>query len=260
MTTKYNPIPSDIGDYLSYDPCTGIVFWINSTSRMKAHIGRSWGTSHQGCLRGAFRGVSYRVHRVAWFLQTGQDLRNLTPDHVDGDGTNNRWENLRLATSSSDQSRNLGALGYSWNSRDDYFKAKIWDGKKDVHLGNYRCPLLARIAYHTAAKEYFPSTPFVPRKEIKGRPAPLASKRLGYAVYSSNAFTSALVVQVCRNGKLVHRSSHACPLLARLSYCDARAEVDGCPPLTFVPSCEIKGNPHVRSLAGDAEITAGACP
>ena len=254
MTNNFRPIPKDIGDYLSYDPCTGTVSWINSTSFKKTHIGRSWGSFDRGYLRGAFRGVSYWVHRVAWFLQTGQDLGNHTPDHVDGDGTNNRWENLRLATSSSDQSRNLGALGYSWNSRDDYFKAKIWDGKKDVHLGNYRCPLLARIAYHTAAKEYFPSTPFVPRKEIKGRPAPPASRTLGYSVNSSKAFTSALIVQVKANRQVVHSSSHACPLLARLAYCDAKAEVGGCPPLTFVPSCEIKGNPHVRSLSAEAEL------
>jgi len=172
---------------------------------------------------------------------------------------NNRWDNLRLANCWSDQNRNLGALGYSWSSLGHCFNALIWDGTKDVYLGNYQCPLLARIAYHDAAKEYFSATPFVPRKEIKGRPVPLASRRLGYSVNPSNAFSSALVVQVKANKQVVHRSSHACPLLARLAYCDARAEVDGCAPLTFVPACEIRGNPHVHlRLAAEAELAAVA--
>ena len=109
----HKAIPRDIGKYLSYNPLTGIIGWIDSYSRTRKHIGRHWGTKYKGYLRGKFRDDLFLIHRVAWFLQTGDDPGVLTPDHIDGDGLNNKWENLRLPESRSLQNRNLGALNAS---------------------------------------------------------------------------------------------------------------------------------------------------
>jgi hypothetical protein len=44
----------------------------------------------------------YKAHRVIWLMQTGQ-WPDREIDHIDVDGTNNAWSNLRLSTSSQNK-------------------------------------------------------------------------------------------------------------------------------------------------------------
>ena len=45
-------------------------------------------------------GKKIYAHRIIWKLVTGQDLGKLCIDHINGDGTDNRWNNLRKADGS----------------------------------------------------------------------------------------------------------------------------------------------------------------
>jgi HNH endonuclease len=143
-----NPIPEDIGEYLSYDPETGKLTWIKTNSN-RAPVGSEVKSVNQGYLRLRFKGSEYRAQRVAWYLYYGEDPGNLCIDHINRDRADNRITNLRLADRQQNQ-QNRKALGVSYLKRDDVWVAYIALDYKKYHLGRYPCPLLAGIDYLAA--------------------------------------------------------------------------------------------------------------
>jgi hypothetical protein len=169
--SNHKPIPVDIGEYLSYNSNTGALTLIQRVnSHGPNYVGREWGNiDSQGYRVGKFRGINYKAHRVIWFLQTKEDPGELSPDHLDGNRSNNAWSNLRL-TDQSGQLRNLGLLGYHWNKQRSCFVVMIKANKASKYLGSEDCPLLARLKYVDAVREFFPEISLMPRCDIKGNP------------------------------------------------------------------------------------------
>jgi hypothetical protein len=166
------PIPPKAKDLLSYDPETGLV--------TRQDNGEPWGgrKTDRNYMTGSIDGRVFYQHRVIWFLQTGRDPGELTPDHIDGNGLNNRWSNLRLATQDI-QARNNGGLGYSWEKNREKFQVYFTDASsKKKSLGTEECPLLARIVHLSKAREVFPDISFLPRVAIKGNQLILAGRTL----------------------------------------------------------------------------------
>jgi hypothetical protein len=80
-------------------------------------------------------------------------------DHIDGDGTNNRWENLREATRAQN---NANCRGYNkCGIKGVYQRGPSWiaqispNGGRSIHLGCFRTPEEAHAAYLAAAHKYF---------------------------------------------------------------------------------------------------------
>ena len=96
-----------------------------------------------GYLSGSFMGNKYLAHRVVW-LMTHKEWPDGDIDHINGDKTDNRPENLRLVTKSQNL-RNMripsdnksGYIGVFWVGRINKWTAQIRHNGKAIHLGYF---------------------------------------------------------------------------------------------------------------------------
>jgi len=106
-----------------------------------------------------FRGKSVREHRLAWYFIRGE-WPELDIDHINGDRSDNRPENLRVATRGQNainrpvRSDSLtGVKGVSF--RRGLYEARIVYNNKRIHIGAYKTLQEARKAYNDKAIELF---------------------------------------------------------------------------------------------------------
>lgn len=104
-------------------------------------IGDELGSIHNHGYRAiSICGKSYLAHRLIWLYMTG-DLPEQV-DHIDHDRLNNRWENLRAVTSTTN-SKNTGLSknsktkvnGVSYIKTLSKYRAYIMVNRKHIHLG-----------------------------------------------------------------------------------------------------------------------------
>jgi hypothetical protein len=104
------------------------------------------------------------AHLIVWALHNGQ-WADVDVDHKDGDGLNNRIDNLRLATRSqncmnrkvrSDNASGLkGARKRKNRDGTDVWVSVIWIDGKEKYLGRFPSALAAHEAYMEAANQNF---------------------------------------------------------------------------------------------------------
>ena len=107
----------------------------------------------------------YAVHRIVFLLINGW-LPDCV-DHIDGNPSNNRLDNLREATQgqnmqnqSKPQSRNKsGCLGVHWCIRDHKWIAKIGFDGRQKFIGRFDTPELAHQAYLAVKSQVHPFAP-----------------------------------------------------------------------------------------------------
>lgn len=142
---------------LSYDKATGLFTWLVSSGRC-AKGTRAGSVMGNGYRRIKIDGVDYLEHRLAWLFVTGAWPK----DEVDHDNTvrhDNRWSNLREATSSQNKmnSRARGRLGVKGVSvhTNGLYQAQIKIGGRTTPLGFYESVEEAHAAYVKAANDNF---------------------------------------------------------------------------------------------------------
>ncbi len=145
-------------EILTYDPLTGELR--NKIDRRKAKAG----FLHQAQNTGGYivinlQGKLRRAQDVIWCMMTGE-WPDLTVDHEDHVPTNNRWENLRLATRTQNRANSVvgrnNALGVKGVTRvGKRFRAHIRIGGELLHLGQYDSAFKAGEAYKEAAEIAF---------------------------------------------------------------------------------------------------------
>jgi hypothetical protein len=102
----------------------------------------------------------YRAHRLAWFYMKGEWPSII--DHIDSDRKNNKWNNLRLATTSQNAQnvgltrRNKSGLkGAFWHKLEKTWVSAIRVNNKPIWLGTFGTAEEAHEAYCAAADKYF---------------------------------------------------------------------------------------------------------
>lgn len=103
-------------------------------------------------------GKTIRMHRVILNAPKGIHV-----DHVNGNGLDNRRENIRLCTMSENlrnqikphKDNKLGIKGVHWNKRDKKFQAQIRVDSKSIKLGHFNVMGDADSAYRFAEEKYF---------------------------------------------------------------------------------------------------------
>jgi hypothetical protein len=148
---------------LDYDTSTGDLTWKVNVRGLK---GKKAGGPRK-CSRGgtywrvAVSGKKYAAHRLIWFMVTGA-WPSAQIDHRDGNGLNNAWANLRLATNSQNKANTglyknstTGLKGVSVERTTGKFLAQIQKDGQKVYLGLFPSPQQAHEAYLQAAKHLF---------------------------------------------------------------------------------------------------------
>lgn len=152
--------PARLRELLHADPDTGICTWLVSTGRVK--VG-----DVAGCLNNGngyiYIGINERLelaHRLIWLYVTGS-WPSHEIDHINGEKADNRFANLREATSSQNkanrgpQSNNTsGYKGVSWHKHSRRWAAQIHKDGRRISLGYYPTPEAAHSAYVKAAHEH----------------------------------------------------------------------------------------------------------
>ena len=151
-------------ELLHYDSESGMFIWRLGRSRAKKGYiaGATHGSRYERIAIKLGDGSQKKIpsHRLAWFITYGY-LPNII-DHIDGDGLNNRINNLRECTNSQNQmntgkpsSNTSGVKGVSWRSRDNVWQVRIGFSGKYIWLGSFKRIEDAEQAYKDKAKQLF---------------------------------------------------------------------------------------------------------
>lgn len=151
-------------EVLDYYPSTGMFIW---KPRKAGEKFNTWAGRRAGCHK---KGPShdyivirinyqlYRAHRLAWLWMTGE-WPEFEVDHRDGNGLNNKWRNLRIATSSQSKmntrkrsDNTTGHKGVWFEKRRNQWIAEVWANGKKHQIGSFPTAEIAKSARDHAAR------------------------------------------------------------------------------------------------------------
>jgi hypothetical protein len=152
-----------LNELFSYDPATG--HFTHKKRRHGAPHGKRAGTPDQeGYWQIKVLGKYYRAHLCAWLIVHGE-WPTLEVDHINRDPSDNRIENLRLATRSQQRANSRGHRGKSskykgvtyvpYGKSRFKWRAQICKDYKWTYLGWFDVEEDAAAAYNAAAKRMF---------------------------------------------------------------------------------------------------------
>lgn len=115
---------------------------------------------HTGYRYVLIKNKNYAEHRLVYMYHHGSIPKNLVIDHIDGNPSNNRIENLRLATLSQNQynRKNLSTSkckkGVSYHTTTGKYVSAITVDTHKIYLGLYLTEEEAHEAYKVASSKY----------------------------------------------------------------------------------------------------------
>lgn len=144
-----------------YDPIDGTVRWKDGRSNMVK-------SSVAGCIHSSgykvvtINSQSYKLHRVIWIMLFGHIPNGFYIDHINGIKSDNRLQNLRLATNHQNQQNrpapknsSSGYRGVNWHKTVNKWMARICHHGNRKTIGFFDTAEEAYEAYKAEAKTLF---------------------------------------------------------------------------------------------------------
>lgn len=148
-----------IKELIIYNKETGIINWNPRTSKNAKNVAcmKAFNTRFANKIAGNIKkniktgrkyyeikifSKKYQSHRIIFLYMTGSFPKNEV-DHIDGNGLNNKWENLREVNKSDNQrnrklnkNNSTGCPGV-YRLANNKYRVKINHDNKELHLGYY---------------------------------------------------------------------------------------------------------------------------
>jgi len=143
-----------------YDRKVGrLTYKVAPSKNQPQRVGQFAGSRHcEGGWTVSFNNCCYLHCRLVWMYVYGKDPGDLEIDHIDGDRSNDRIENLRLATRQQQQwnvpvtkTNTSGVKGVSFYKRTGKWRAYIRVNNKHKSLGYFNTCEQAAEAYKQAS-------------------------------------------------------------------------------------------------------------
>lgn len=157
------PSISEIQEFFVYNPMSGHIIW-RKASNYYTKIGDIAGYTYKGkrssYIRTSIHKKPILAHHVAFVLMTGSYPKH-NVDHINGDGTDNKWINLRDVTHSENlrnqklgSANTSGIIGVDFCKKTKLWRARIKLHQKEYHLGSFQTKLEAATARKKAEKDF----------------------------------------------------------------------------------------------------------
>jgi hypothetical protein len=156
---KTNPCVKELAERFFH--VDGVLFWKSKWGRMSA--GKKAGKIHlsTGYVVVRLKGKELLGHRVIWALENNE-WPPTALDHISGDRTDNRIENLRLCDSiqngqnrAVNKSSKTGFKGVRQCIKNSKFHSLIKVNGKQIYLGTFDDAISAAIAYNKACAKFY---------------------------------------------------------------------------------------------------------
>lgn len=159
----FDIIKAMIYNTIDINETTVICFSNGSIERANGNTGETdhdFGTPHSmGYRVVSVRGYGFLVHRLIAMAFLPDYSKDLQVDHINGDKSDNRADNLRMATCRQNhrgfQNKRKGGSsehrGVCWATREGKWVATIMIDYKHVFLGYFKCEHSAALAYNKGA-------------------------------------------------------------------------------------------------------------
>lgn len=160
MTDK-QPEALRLADFLHYNPSSGMFIWkVKRGQRIKPGYPAGSLDNH-GYIKIMVARKMYKAHRLAWFLTHGEWPENQI-DHINGNRSDNRIANLRLASNKQNaENRGVrsdntsGYRGVSFDKKSGMYEASIRHNGKKVCLGFFEKAEEAALKAKKAREQTF---------------------------------------------------------------------------------------------------------
>ena len=127
---------------IDYEEISKIVYYKDGLLFWKKNDKPAGTLTKDGYLKVQINKIPYSTHRLIWVLFNKEIPTNKQVDHINRNRSDNRIENLRLATASSNalnkpcKISNTGIKGVSKDR--DYYKVSFTVNGKSTHVGNFK--------------------------------------------------------------------------------------------------------------------------